>query len=123
MSWHFPILLTIREMPFKNYRGRSSEKLKGKEDKIESQWPGPRLPPHLGNSGAQAKRVSVLIGNRKLIGIAQTRRVNVLIGSQPIGTTQKRARLRHGRHTTHGNEVIFIDPLKGIHGDENHVCL
>ena len=34
MSWHFPILVTIRELPFKNYRGRSAENLKAK-DKIE----------------------------------------------------------------------------------------
>ena len=35
MSWHFPILVTIREEPFKNYRSRTSEKWKAKEDKIE----------------------------------------------------------------------------------------
>ena len=35
LYWHFSILVTIREMPFRNYRGRSSEKLKTKEDKIE----------------------------------------------------------------------------------------
>ena len=35
LSWHFPILVTIREMPFKSYRGRSSEKLKAREEKIE----------------------------------------------------------------------------------------
>ena len=35
LSWHFPILVTILEMPFKNYRGRSSEKLEAREDKIE----------------------------------------------------------------------------------------
>ena len=35
MSWHFPILMTIREEPFKNHRSRTSEKWKAKEDKIE----------------------------------------------------------------------------------------
>ena len=35
LSWHFPILMTIREEPFKNYRSRSSAKLKTMEDKIE----------------------------------------------------------------------------------------
>ena len=35
LSWHFPILVTIREMPFKNYRARSPTKLKVREDKIE----------------------------------------------------------------------------------------
>ena len=35
ISWHFPILVTIREEPFKNYRSRTSEKWKAKEDKIE----------------------------------------------------------------------------------------
>ena len=55
---------------------------------------------------------------------AQTRHASVLIGSQLIGTAQiKRARLRHGSHTVHGNEVIFINPHKGIHDDENNVFL
>ena len=27
-----------------------------------------------------------------------------------------------GNHTIHDNEVIFIDPHKGIHGNENNVC-
>ena len=35
LSWHFPILLTIREMPFKNYRARSPAKLKVREDETE----------------------------------------------------------------------------------------
>ena len=35
MSSHVPILMTIREEPFKNYGSRSSEKWKAKEDKIE----------------------------------------------------------------------------------------
>ena len=35
LSWHFPILTTIREEPFKNHRSRTSEKWKAKEDKAE----------------------------------------------------------------------------------------
>ena len=35
MSCRFPILMTIREEPFKNYRSRTSEKWKATEDKIE----------------------------------------------------------------------------------------
>ena len=35
LSWHFPILVTIRELPFKNFRGRSPAKLKAREDIIE----------------------------------------------------------------------------------------
>ena len=35
LSWHFPIFVTIREMRFKTYRGRSSEKSKAGENKIE----------------------------------------------------------------------------------------
>ena len=55
---------------------------------------------------------------------AQTRNASVLIGSQLIGTPQiKRTRLRHGSHTMHGNEVIFIVPHKCIHDDEKNVCL
>ena len=54
----------------------------------------------------------------------QIKRVSVLIGSQLIGTAQiKCAKPRHSSHTTHGNEVIFIDPHKVIHDDENNVCL
>ena len=34
-SWHFPVLMTTREEPFKNYRSRTSEKWKAKEDKAE----------------------------------------------------------------------------------------
>ena len=34
LSWHFPILMTIREEPFEIYRARST-KLKTSEDKIE----------------------------------------------------------------------------------------
>ena len=34
----------------------------------------------------------------------------------------KHAGIRHGRHISLGNEVLYIDPLnKGIHGDENDV--
>ena len=35
LSLHFPILVTIREMPLKHYRGRSSEKSMARENKIE----------------------------------------------------------------------------------------
>ena len=35
LSWHFPILMTNREEPFKNYRSKTSEKWKAKEDKAE----------------------------------------------------------------------------------------
>ena len=35
LSWHFHILMTIREEPSRNDRARSIAKLKTKEDKIE----------------------------------------------------------------------------------------
>ena len=35
LSWHFPTLVTIREMPFKNCGARSPAKLNVREDKIE----------------------------------------------------------------------------------------
>ena len=35
MSWHFPVFVSIREEPFKNYLSRTAEKWKAKEDKIE----------------------------------------------------------------------------------------
>ena len=34
LSWHFPILVTIRELLFKNYRGRSPAMWKARADKI-----------------------------------------------------------------------------------------
>ena len=34
-SWHFPILVTNRKDPFRNFRGRSPAKMKAREDKIE----------------------------------------------------------------------------------------
>ena len=35
LSWHCSILVTTREMPFRNYRGKTSETLKAREDKID----------------------------------------------------------------------------------------
>ena len=70
----------------------------------ESIHPGPgQLHPHLlpGKNGAQTRLVSVVIGSQ-LIGTAQTKCVS---------------------HTSHGNEVFFTDPCKGIHDDENNVCV
>ena len=32
LSWHFSILVTIREMPFRNYRGRSLAKLEARDE-------------------------------------------------------------------------------------------
>ena len=47
-----------------------------------------------------------------------------LIGNQLMGKAQiKHATILHGSHISLGNEVIFIDPYQGIHGDENNVCL
>ena len=37
LSWHFPILMTIREEPFKNYRSRTSEKWKAKFEEAKKQ--------------------------------------------------------------------------------------
>ena len=43
---------------------------------------------------------------------------------QMIGTAQiQRVSPRDGSHTILGNEVIFIDPHKGVHGNENDACL
>ena len=129
-SWHFPSLVSIREMPFRNCRARSPAKLKVRErtrstnprnrrfrKKVMKKetppdgsiHPGPGLlHPHLlpGKNGAQTRHVSVLIGSQ-LIGTAQTKCV----------------RLRHGSHNSHGNEIRFIEPHKGIHDDENNVCV
>ena len=37
LSWHFPILMTIREEPFKNNRSRTSEKWKAKFEEAKRQ--------------------------------------------------------------------------------------
>ena len=37
LSWHFPILMTIREEPFKNCRSRTSEKSKAKFEEAKKQ--------------------------------------------------------------------------------------
>ena len=148
LSWYFPILVTIRECPseitveghprsWRPERTRSrksrSRRLWKTETRIGIQTHGNRLGrgllhPHLhllrDENGAQTKRVSILIDNHQPIGRAQTRRVSVLIGSQLIWTAPiKCVRLRHDSRTIHDNEVIFIDPHKDIHGDENNVCL
>ena len=48
------------------------------------------------------------------IGTAQKRRVSVPIDSQLIGKAQiKRVWLRHGSHTTYGNEVVLIRSSQG----------
>ena len=117
MSWHLPILFTIREEPFKNYRSRTPEMWKAKGTRSRTsrrrrrprkgkmngmmpngshhlghgnnQWLGLRLHLHLGNSGARTKRANVLIGNRQPIGSARTNCASVLSGNhQLIGTAQ-----------------------------------
>ena len=37
LSWHFPILITIREESFKNYRSRTAEKWKAKFEEAKKQ--------------------------------------------------------------------------------------
>ena len=66
MSWHLPILITIREEPFKNCRSRTSEKWKVKEDKIEEakkqkvkrsdeEWNVPTGNHHLGHDNDEVR--------------------------------------------------------------------
>ena len=109
LSWHLPILVTIREMPFRNHRGRALAKLEARDEakkqktleNRDNEWNSTRhlgpglLHPQLllGESGAQARHMS------------------------------KRVRTLRGSHTTSGNEVIFIGPHKASMGDENNVCL
>ena len=102
LSWHFPILGTVREEPLSNYRLRTAEEWKAKEEKLEEvnkertkkgggDWndahhhlPSPHLRP--GNRRAQRRRASEPIGKHGPIGQAQTQRASVLIGmSQPMG--------------------------------------
>ena len=71
---------------------------------------------HLGNNGVRTKRVSILIGKHHLIGAAQIQRV-----TDPFGDHQV-----PGSHHSHDREE-WVPHLqrhfKGIHDDENNVCL
>ena len=80
-SWHFPLLVTIRELPFKSYRGRSIANLEATDE---------------------AKKQK----------------------SRKTKSQIKHTGILHGSHISIDNEVLYKDPLnKGIHGDENNVCL
>ena len=123
LSWHSPILTTIREEPVKNYRARSSAKLKTVEDKIEEakkqktkrseqdewnpaewqpsswSWQQPMTWTSSSSSSWQQwssdqARLSVEIGNHRPIGVPQIKRVSVL-------DCDRRA---HGSHHSHGCE-------------------
>ena len=58
--------------------------------------------------------MSVLVGNHQLIGAARIKRVSVPNGDhQALGSCR-----------SHGSEgPIYEDIYKGIHDDENNVCL
>ena len=110
LSWHFPVLMTIREEPFKDYRSRTSEKWKAKfeeakKQKVKKTMMDGVMPTgkhhlshgtnlHLGNNGVRTKRVSALIGKPQLIGAAQIQRVNVPNGDHRVP----------GSHHSHGSE-------------------
>ena len=109
LSWLFPILVIIRELPFKKYCGRSPAKLKAREDKIKEakKQKTPKNEDQEWNSDRSSHPGPGLLHLHHLPGKngAQTKRVSVPIGSQLIGTAQmKRARLRHGSHRSHGSE-------------------
>ena len=120
-SWHFPILTTIREEPFKNFRARSSAKLKTMEDKIEEakkqktersedawnyaewqpswSWQQPMTWTSSSSSSWQQwssdqARLSVEIGNHQPIGVPQMKRVSVLDCDRRV----------HGSHHSYGSE-------------------
>ena len=126
LSWHIPIIVTVRELPFKNYRGRSLAKLEARDEakkhKTQKHRRRSRTQPD-GSShlGLGQLHPHLLLGKNG----AQTMRVSVLIGRQLIGTVQiKRARTLHSSHISLGSEVFFIYlHNKGIYGDENNVCL
>ena len=94
LSLHFPILVTIRELPFRKYRGRSPAKWKAREDKIEEakkqknqEWNSSRWKSSswtwttaFSSLPGEIRRVSVPIGNHQPIGAAQTKRVRVPLG-------------------------------------------
>ena len=118
MSWQFPILMTIREEPFKNYRSRTSEKWRAKEDKIEeakkqkikrrddewnyddwqpSSWSWQQPMTWTSSSSSSWKRVSVPTGNRQPIGAARTKRVSVLDGDHRVPDSRR----SHGSEGPH----------------------
>ena len=94
LSWHFPILMTIREEPFKNYL---SEKWKAKFEEAKKQkikknddgrryanWQTSSWSWHQAMAWTSSswqhwssnERVNILIGKHHLIGAAKTQRVN-----------------------------------------------
>ena len=71
--------------------------------------------PLLGDHGARTKRVSVLIGSHQLIGATRIKRVSVPNGDHRAPGTFLAA--------VKNEYLIFKDIYKGIHDDENNVCL
>ena len=119
LNWPFPILMTIREEPFKNYRSITSEKWKAKEDKAEefnkqkmqknddgqscanwqtSSWSWHQAMTWASSSWQQwssdETRECVLIGKHHLIGRAQTHCVNDPDGDHRVPDS----------HHSHGSE-------------------
>ena len=115
LFWHFPILVTIREMPFRNYLGSSFEKLKVRENKIEAairqktEKRETRIGTQLDGSGHPGLG---LLHRHRLPGEngVKTRHTSVLIGSQLIGTaplTFRNLKLKLFVHALCGNMIAF----------------
>ena len=82
LSWHFSIVVTIRELPLKGYREKSVANLEASNEAKKQK-----------DSEKQQSQI-------------------------------KHTGIRLGSHISFGNEMFYIDFLgKGIHGDENTVCL
>ena len=117
LSWHFPILVTIREMHFRNYRRRSSEKLKAREDKIEEATKQKTLKNRDEDwNSARWKQSwdwttsSSSAAWREWSSDQTSKRFHWQSADWENRSSAQGYGM--GRHTTLGNDVIFIDPYR-----------
>ena len=125
LSWHFTINATLREEPFKNYRAKSSAKLKTKEDKIEEakkqktqrseedEWSPAEWQPSSLSWQQRTTRTSSSSSAWRGWSSDQTRERSGLRSSGSWKSPFKWL----------NENLIYKDIYKGIHDDESNVCL
>ena len=110
LSWHFPILMTFRGEPFKNYRPRTSAtlKAKGKTEEFEKQkmqknddersyanWQTSSWSWHQPMTWTTfSGPVEFGRNDHQLMGVAQIKRVSIPNGDHQVP----------GKHRSHGSE-------------------
>ena len=138
MSWHLPDLVTIREQLFQNYRSRSSEKWKAKEDKIEEakkqkikrsgdEWNHADWQPSSWSWQQPMTWTSSSSSSWKQWSSDQTRERS---DWQPSADWSRSDQTREpsgwrssGSWAVKSEDLIYEDIYKGIHDDEDNVWL